>query len=135
MLQLALGARSAGQSLVCEKSPLAVSPVVLRSAVPELVKVTICASLAGPVGFTTCAGNTRLVGENAICGNLGTGQLRGIVCVMIRARAKLPMPRLTSTLWRRDSFAGFCPRRAGSDQPTALFSLALQFLSFPQIIT
>jgi hypothetical protein len=50
--QFAEGAKLAGQLLVCEKSPAALTPETTMFALPVLVNVTACAALELP---TSCS--------------------------------------------------------------------------------
>jgi hypothetical protein len=56
------------QVFVCAKSPLATMAVILSSALPVLVKITLCEPL---VIETNCAAKLRLGGESATTG-IGT---------------------------------------------------------------
>ena len=64
-VQLALVARLEPQVLVWEKSPLTVMLVMLRVALPVLLRVTLWALLLPP---TACAGKVKEVGERLTTG-------------------------------------------------------------------
>jgi hypothetical protein len=64
-VQLALAARLAPQVSVWEKSPLALMLVMLRVALPVLLRVTVRAPLLVPTG---CAGKVKETGETLATG-------------------------------------------------------------------
>jgi hypothetical protein len=64
-VQLALVARLAPQLLVWKKSPLTVMLVMLRVALPVLLRVTLWALLLIP---TSCAGKVKEVGKRLTTG-------------------------------------------------------------------
>jgi hypothetical protein len=63
--QFAPPATLAPQVFVSAKSPLAATLVIVSAAVPELVRVIVCAALGV---LSTCAANVRLAGERVAPG-------------------------------------------------------------------
>jgi hypothetical protein len=64
-VQEALAATLEPQVLVSEKSPLVLMPLMLRVALPVLLRVTFCGLLLVP---TACAENVNEVGERLTAG-------------------------------------------------------------------
>ena len=70
IVQFAPAATLAPHVWVCAKSPDAVIEVTVRTAVPELVSVTIWATLVVPSG---CEAKVRLIGERVTVGAVTVG--------------------------------------------------------------
>jgi hypothetical protein len=90
--QLAEGTKFAGQLVVCEKSPTALTPETTMLALPVLVSVTTCAALEEP---TACSANVSEVADKvfagapalplsqSVCGLLGAESVTMIVPVRL----------------------------------------------------
>jgi hypothetical protein len=83
IVQFPAGAKFAGQLLVCEKSPAALTPEIAMVVVPLLVKVTGCGALLDP---TTCAANVKEVADKLFAGAPAV-PLNEIVCGLLGAES------------------------------------------------
>jgi hypothetical protein len=70
IVQVAFTASDVPQVVVCEKSPVAVTPERLAAAVPEFVTVAVCVALDDP---TFTLPNARLEGDTTSDGPVGGG--------------------------------------------------------------
>ena len=86
MVQVALAARDAGQSLVCAKSlafaPVTAMPAIVSGAVPEFRSVDGCDALVVP---TSCEPNVRLVGVSVTA---KTSEVRSATTMVIASARK-----------------------------------------------
>ena len=92
IVQFAREARFAGQLLVCEKSPAALTPETTMLALPVLVNVTACTALELPTG---CSAKVNEVADKvfagapavplrvSVCGLLGAESITTIVPVRL----------------------------------------------------
>jgi hypothetical protein len=68
-VHVAAGASELGQSLVWEKSPLALMLVMVTTLLPLLVRVTVCGALGEAPGLTTCGAKLKLFTEKLTSDN------------------------------------------------------------------
>jgi hypothetical protein len=92
IVQYPAGARFAGQLLVCEKSPAALTPEITMVVLPLLVRITGCAVLEDP---TACCANVNEVTDKLfagppavplneiVCGLLGAESVKTIIPVLL----------------------------------------------------
>jgi hypothetical protein len=98
IVQVDFGASPIGQSLVWEKSPLALMLVIVRLLVPLLVRVTVCGALGEAPGLTTCGAKLKLFTEKLTSANwkqpgrmLNSANVRASKEYLCRVIAILPL--------------------------------------------